>query len=330
MKKENIKKKNLNSVMMLGYGEMAESALLSLAERFKVATVVTPPLDSDLYRFSKEIAVEKTAQVLRVPIVRTNSNEEIEVLIKKLRPQALVICSYNKILGPDILKLTKCINVHGGDLPRWRGRANFNWAIILDKKKMGVTVHEAIPNLDAGNIFAQYSIPISERETIVSLYDKTNVIIRRNLGQVVEKVLKGYKGRPQRGQNTYCCTRLPQDGYIDWSLSSKQIDRFIRGLTNPFPGAFTYFKGEKMNVWSAEIPKNPLKYVARIPGRIIKIYKGLGVEVLTGDSSIILKEVTYGGENRTADDFINTVKTSLGFNAVEAYEFLKAKIKGTK
>lgn len=324
------KNRTINSVAMLAYGEMAEAALLSLAERFKVVTIVTPPLDSDLYRLSSEIAVEKTAQALRVPIVRTDSNKEIEVLIKKLRPQALVICSYNKILGPDILGLTKCINVHGGDLPRWRGRANFNWAIILDKKKIGITLHEAIPNLDAGNIFAQYSIPISERETIASLYDKTNVVIRRNLGQVVEKVLKGYKGKPQRGQSTYCCTRLPQDGYIDWSLSSIEIDRFIRALTKPFPGAFTYFKGEKMDVWSSEIQKNPLKYVARIPGRIIKIHKGLGVEVLTGDSSIIVKAVTYRGKNGNADDFINTVKASLGFNAIETFELLKTKIEGTK
>ena len=325
-----MRKKILNSVVMLGYGEMSESALVSLAERFKVAAIVTPPLDSDLYRLSSEIAVEKTANALRVPVARTNSNKEIEALIKKLKPQALVICSYNKILGPDILKLTKCINVHGGDLPRWRGRANFNWAIILGKKKMGVTVHEAIPNLDAGNIFARYSIPISERETIVSLYDKTNVVIRRNLGQVVEKVLKGYKGKPQRGQSTYCCTRLPQDGYIDWSLSSIEIDRFIRGLTRPFPGAFTYYKGEKMNVWSSEIPKKPLNYVARIPGRVIQIHRGLGIEVLTGDSSIILKEVTYGGKDGNADDFINTIKVSLGFNAIEAYELLKEKFKDNK
>ena len=330
MKRKKTLEKIINSVVMLGYGEMAEFALLSLSKKFKVVTVVTPPLDSDLYRSSSEIAVEKTAHALRVPVVRANTNKEIEALIKKLQPHALVICSYNKILGPDILKLTRCINVHGGDLPRWRGRANFNWAIILGKKKMGVTVHEATANLDAGNIFAQYSIPISERETITSLYDKTNVVIRRNLGQVVEKVLKGYKGKPQRGQSTYCCTRLPQDGYIDWTLSSIGIDRFIRGLTKPFPGAFTYFKGEKMYIWSSEIPKNPLNYVARIPGRVIQIHRGLGVEVLTGDSSIILKDVTYGGKDGNADDFINTVKASLGFNAIEAYELLKEKFEDNK
>jgi len=325
-----MEKEILNSIVMLAYGEMAESALLSLAERFKVAAIVTPPLDSDFYRSSSEIVVEKKAHALGIPVVRTNNNKEIEALIEKLRPQALVICSYNKILGPDVLGFTKCINVHGGDLPRWRGRANFNWAIILNKKKMGVTIHEAIPNLDAGNIFAQYSIPISENETIASLYEKTNIVIRRNLGEVIEKVLKGYKGKPQRGQNTYCCTRLPQDGYIDWSLSSKQIDRLVRGLTHPFPGAFTYFKGEKMDIWSSEIPKDPLKYVARIPGRIIQIHKGLGVEVLTGDSSIVIKAVTYCDEYGSADEFINTVKASLGFNAIETYELLKAKLKGRK
>lgn len=326
MKKKSIGRKKLNRVAMLAYGEMAPSAIKSLTKLFNIKFIVTPSQNPNLYRRLEELEVEKLARKKGIKIVQTSDNKEIEKIVRMTKPDALVIASYNKVLPKSLLNLTKCINVHHGDLPNWRGRANFNWAIIMGLDSVGLTVHNASADLDAGNIYKQYTIPISKYETITTLYAKANKLIEKDLGRVVKMVIDGYEGKPQKGEATYCCTRLPEDGYIDWSLSSVQIDRLIRALTKPFPGAFTYFEGEKMNVWSSEIPKNPLKYVARIPGRIIKIHKGLGVEVLTGDSSIILKEVTYGGKNGRADGFINTVMTSLGFSAIEAYELLKTKL----
>ena len=325
-----MKNKDKNSVVLLAYGETGPFALKSLVELFNVKFIVTPPQDPNLFRRAEELEVEKLAKKKRIKIVQTNDNKVIEELVRETKPDALVISAYNRILPKSLLDLTKCINVHHGDLPNWRGRANFNWAIIMGRDRVGLTIHDAAVELDSGNIYKQYIITILKKETIATLYAKANKLIEKNLGLTVKEVINGYKGRPQKGEATYVCTRLPGDGYIDWSLSSIEIDRFIRGLIKPFPGAFTYFKGEKMNVWSSEIPKKPLKYIGRIQGRIIRIHKGFGVEVLTGDSSIILKDVTYGGKDGRADEFINTVMASLGFNAVEAYELLKAKLEGNK
>lgn len=326
----NIKKKTTlkkNKIVLLAYGYMASAAFNSLKRLFHIDFIVTPPLNLLNFRNDKKMEVERLAEKERVKIFRPKTNGELEIAIRSVKPDALVICSYNKILPKSILALTKCINVHHGDLPNWRGRANFNWAIIKGRSSVGLTIHDATAELDAGNIFAQYIIPINSNETIASLYSKANNITEKKLGDIVKKVIEGFRGTPQRGVGTYCCTRLPEDGYIDWSSSSLDIDRLIRALTKPFPGAFTYYKGEKMIIWSAEIPSVSPNYVCRIPGRIIKIHKGIGIEVLTRDSSIIFKEVSFRNKNGNADNFVNTINASLGLNDVEIFELLKKSLK---
>lgn len=312
------------SVLLLAYGEMGPFAYRSLRKHFNITAVITPLSPSDL-ETSPELIVKNLAKKDQVKILQTNSNSEIESFIRKKKPQALVICSYNKILPASLLSLTRCINVHHGDLPRFRGRANLNWALINGNKHVGLTIHEAIPDLDAGNIYSQYRIFISKTETIKTLYGKIDSLVEKSLGLVVKRVLQGFKGKPQKGKGTYCCTRLPEDGYIDWKKSSAEIDRLIRGLTKPYPGAFTYFKGKKMIIWSAEILKHSRIYEGRIPGRIALIHKNNGVEVLTGNSSILIKKVTYNNKVDDASHFITSVKTTLGINFIELYEHMVKK-----
>ena len=189
----------------------------------------------------------------------------------------------------------------------------------MGKKYIGLTIHQAIPDLDAGAIYAQYRIPITDSDTVATIYAKINVTVKAKISTIVKKVLLGFQGRPQRGQPTYCVTRLPQDGLIDWHQKTIQIDRLIRALTKPYPGAFTYVNGKKLIIWIAETPQRPRRYVGRIPGRIALLHPG-GVEVLTGDSSLILKTVNYAGYEGNARDFIATIKLSLGINWVELYE----------
>ena len=306
-----------HSIMLLAYGEMAPFAYRSLRSDFNIKTIITPPQPE-----SELLLVEHLSKKDHVQIIRTNSNTKIEQQVKKIKPDAVIICSYNKILPASLLKLTKCVNVHHGDLPRWRGRANLNWAIITGRSTVGVTIHEAIPDLDAGSIYVQKKIVISRDETIATLYEKVNRFVEKNLSKVTKKVLAGFAGKPQKGKSTYCCTRLPEDGYIDWNQPSLQIDRLIRALTKPFPGAFTFYKDRKLLIWNSEIPKKPRMYEGRISGRVICFHKNIGVEVLTKDSSIIIKEVTYGNTTTTADKIITTVKTSLGINWIKLHEKL--------
>lgn len=311
---------NTIKVLQLAYGQMAPFALESLLSSFKVTAIITPPAGKNLYRPQKNLAVETLARQHHIPIIKSDKFSDLETAINKYQPQAVLIASYHKVIPASILGLSKFINIHHGDLPRWRGRANVNWAIILGKKFIGLTYHEAIPDLDAGAIYAQLKIPIIDRDTVKTVYDKINRYVQKYSAPVIKKVLQSYAGRPQRGQPTYCITRLPEDGLIDWSQSTVTIDRLVRALTHPYPGAFTYFNGKKLTVWKTVIPRQPRRYVGRIPGRIALIHKNLGVEVLTGNSSIILTSVTYGHQSGNATDFIKSVNASLGINWVEAYE----------
>jgi methionyl-tRNA formyltransferase len=171
------------------------------------------------------------------------------------------------------------------------------------------------PGLDEGNILYQQLITINPDDTIANLYEKLNKIQQDNLGITVLKALQGDLGIPQNhDQATYGCTRLPEDGEINWSDSTKKISGLIRALVAPFPGAFTYFKGEKLIVWQAEIVNNPPQYQGRIPGRIINRSPTEGyVDVLTGDGVLRLIEVQLLDQEKTkAAKVIKSVKSTLG------------------
>lgn len=308
-------------IIQLAYGQMGPSALKALVKEFSVKAIVTPSPELGLYRSQKTLPVETLAEHYGVPVVQDDSFLGLEKTIKKYKPDAVVIASYNKIIPDNILKLSHFINIHHGDLPRWRGSANVNWAIMLGKKSIVVTIHRAIPNLDAGPIYAKFTIPISGQDTVKTVYDKLNRKLELNVAQIVTKVLHGYPGVPQRGEPSYCLIRMPEDGLINWTKTTREIDRFIRALTKPYPGAFTYLDDRRLTIWEAKIPRESRHYVARIPGRVALIHKD-GVEVLTGDGSILLTRVEYQGREGNARDFIKSIRTTLGINWVKWYEKL--------
>ncbi|OGH24578.1 MAG: hypothetical protein A3B47_03820 [Candidatus Levybacteria bacterium RIFCSPLOWO2_01_FULL_39_24] len=305
----------MKKIGLLAYGEMGFSALESLRSLFNVVWVILSPERSN-------VKLIKFAKKNNIKIFFTNNNDRIYRIAKNTKPEAIVIASYNKILPEKILTLCKCINVHHGDLPRFRGRANINWAIIMDKKKIALTIHEAVSNLDAGNIYKKYQIPITNIDNVETVYGKVNLLLKLDLAHIVNKVIKGYKGKKQIGNPTYCCTRLPEDGLIDWAKSSKDIYNLIRALTKPYPGAFTFFKGKKLIIYNAEIPKHPKIFEGRIPGRVISIIPNYGAEVLTGGSSIIIKNGLYEGKETVLSNVITSVKETLGINFASIYEQL--------
>lgn len=307
----------MKKIGLFAYGEMGESAFRSLYQNYSIQWVILP---EKTIQTDKERLTDRLVTSQKIKILYKSSIKDLYEHIKSNTPDAVVIASFNKILPANILDLTTFINVHLGDLPRYRGRANINWAIINGRKEIGVSIHEMIPDLDSGNIFKQKMIHIAFTDTVQTVYFAVNMFLEKELTKVVNKVLEGYKGRPQKGKATYCCTRLPEDGYIDWAATNKEVYNFIRGLTYPYPGAFTYFEGKKMIIWNAELFKKPKVYEGSIPGRIGSIIKDVGVEVLTGKGPILIKEVTYNGKKQNASAVITSVKKTLGINWVELYE----------
>lgn len=299
------------NVLLIGIGTTTFSALESLTAKCNVLGVVRN-VDAEL---REDDPVVSLAQKSGIPIFPDTSQTEIKSLILKFQPDCVVVSSYNQILPCELIELSVFVNVHYSPLPYYRGRANVNWAIINDEPFAAITIHQISSELDEGNILFQQLIPIIFDDSIADLYDKLNEIQGRYLGETIIKLLSGYKGVPQNSDEaTYCCTRLPEDGEINWSDSTRNIDCFIRSLVSPFPGAYTYFKGKKMLVWRAIPVKNPPVYVGRIPGRVIGRSKAEGyVDVLTGDGVLRIFEVQFeGGERTVAAKVIKSVKSTLG------------------
>lgn len=304
------------NVLLIGMGTTTLSALESLMSKCNVQGVVRS-VDTES---SSDDPVVSVAQKAGIPIFTDTSQKEIKSLILKFQPDCVVVSSYNQILPPSLIEPSTFINVHYSPLPHYRGRANVNWAIMNDEPCAAITIHRISPQLDEGNILFQQLIPIHFDDTVADIYNNLNEIQLLNLGDTVLKALYGYEGVPQNNaEATYCCTRLPEDGEIDWSAATRSIDCFIRALVSPFPGAYTYFQGQKLLVWQAKSVENPPIYVGRIPGRVIGRSKLEGyVDVLTGDGILRLLAVQFtGGEKTAPANVIKSVKTTLGLQTSE-------------
>ncbi|MEA5573577.1 methionyl-tRNA formyltransferase [Calothrix sp. UHCC 0171] len=298
------------NVLLIGIGLTTLTALKSLTAKCKVVGIVRN-VDTEF----NDDPVVSIAQKLGIPIFSDISQKQIKSLLLQFQPDCVVVSSYNQIISSELIALSTFVNVHYSPLPYYRGRANVNWAMINDEPSAAITIHKISSELDGGNILFQKLIPIEFEDSIANLYNKLNEIQFQNLGEIVLKLLNGYQGIIQNSyEATYCCTRLPEDGEINWSASTRSIDCFIRALVYPFPGAYTYFQQQKMLIWQAQSVKNPPQYVGRIPGRIINRSKSEGyIDVLTGDGVLRILEVQLEGEEKTAAaNIITSSKNTLG------------------
>src|SRR5262249_8350513 len=161
-------------------------------------------------------------------VCREGSLAALETLVSRLKPDCVVVSSYNRVLPGRILSCCRFINVHYAQLPRYRGRANVNWAIINGEAETGISIHVIVPGLDSGNMLFQQGVAIDPEDTVTTLYDKLNAVQRRELGRAVEAHLRGDVGTPQEEAGaTYGCTRVPADGEIDWTAPAQRLHHLV-------------------------------------------------------------------------------------------------------
>lgn len=304
-------------VGLFAYGEMGIAAFNALKKKFSIEWIVLP---SEKDRTPTESRLGIIASNEKIKIYSKPSFAQIENYIKESRIEIAVVCSFNKIFPKNLINLIPFVNVHLGKLPSYRGRATVNWAIINGSDETAVSIHRVVPELDSGKLLAQETIKIDETDYVGDVYRKINHFLEKSLAKVIKRVSEGYEGVPQLGKSTYCCTRLPEDGLIDWSKTSNEIYNLIRALSSPYPGAFSYINQNKVVILRSELPKKPKNYIGRIPGRVIAINKDGGVEVLTGDGSIIITKLLVNNKQMRASEFIQSTKVSLGINLPLLYE----------
>jgi len=240
-------------------------------------------------------AMDEIAAAHQIPIYKIDKiNYEID-RIKSLRPDWLFVLGFSQILSDELLNIPKdgAIGGHPTMLPKNRGRAPLTWAIIKGLSKTGFTLFHLSENVDEGDIIAQEEIPISPDETVLDLLDKVTYTSAKLLEEVLPDLLAHKEPRIKQdsGKANYWEKRTPKDGIIDWNNTTKELYAWVRALTKPYPGAFSFYKGKKLIIWDAVQSKTKGK-----PGKILNMSDGYFI-VGTKDSSLKVTEFEIAAEH---------------------------------
>ena len=185
--------------------------------------------------------------------------------VKSAQPDVIFSFYYRKIIDMKILDLAPlgAFNMHGSLLPKYRGRACVNWAVLNGETETGVTLHHMTAYADRGNIVNQEAVSIGENETSHDVFMKIIPASGRVLSRSLDDILTGNaEGIPQdETKATKFGRRRPEDGLINWSKSAREIHNLVRAVTHPFPGAFFYSNGKKVMVWKTRVHDKALELI---------------------------------------------------------------------
>ena len=252
--------------------------------------------------------VKVCAQSHEIPVFQptTLRDGEALALLKQLAPELIVVAAYGKVLPDEILALPAkgCINVHSSLLPKYRGAAPINWAVVNGDQETGVTIMDMAHELDAGDIIAQVKTPIGPDELVEQVHDRLAALGGELLGQVVEQIAQGKASRTPQDpeQVTYAPMLSRALSPIDWNQSAQAIHNKIRGL-NPWPATSTdILGGEPVKVFHSQVTGRTAKGA---PGTILGGGND-GIEVLCGDGTVlrILELQAPGSRRMSAGDYL--------------------------
>jgi len=295
----------------MGTAELACASLeaLSNAPEFQVVAVVTQP-DKPKGRDLKlqPSAVKQLALKLNLPVlqpVKARSQDFIGTL-GHLTPDLIAVVAYGQILPQAILDLPKlgCLNVHTSLLPKYRGAAPIQWAILNDEAETGVTIMQMDAGLDTGAILSQTTTPIEPGDTSQTLHDRLALLGSELLVQTIPNLAVGtIVPRKQPDGGSYARKISKEDGRIQWTDPARKIWNQIRAFT-PWPGVFTYQEIEGgrrlLKIWNAEIAENS----SGEPGKILLADKS-GIVIGCGENGLrILAVQKEGGRRLSAQEFL--------------------------
>ena len=260
----------------------------------------------------KKIAKDAGLNIYQPP--RVNTDEVIKFL-KSLSPDLFVVVAYGQILSQEILDIPKVfsINAHASLLPKYRGAAPINWAIINGDNKTGITIIKMIDKMDSGPIISQETLDISEDDTSVTLEEKLSSLAAQFLLDAIKSIEnKDYHLTAQDKTKVSLAPKLKkEDGQINWEKSGQDICNLIRGVL-PWPGAFTYYNSKLLKIYRAEVIRLLGHPVIRSPAQIIEISKE-GIVVSAAQDNLIIKELQIEGKRiMQAGEFIAGHKICVG------------------
>lgn len=251
----------------------------------------------------KEYAEQKGLKVYQPEKIR--KDEELYETLKALKPDVIVVVAFGQILPQRILDIPKygCINVHGSLLPKYRGAAPIQWAVINGDKVTGITTMYMDAGMDTGDMIQKLEVNIEDDDTFGIVYEKMKLAGGKLIIETLEKLADGLITRTKQPENYTIAPMIEKDlGNIDWNNTSSKIRNLIRGL-NPMPGAFTNIDGQKMKIWKAELTNLKSKLE---PGTIVEANRRDGLLIATGDGILEIVEMQMPNSKKMlAKDYFN-------------------------
>lgn len=308
-------------VIFMGTPEFAIPSLRALIEGPDdvVAVITQPDRAKGRHGVLSPPPVKVLAQQHNISVYQPEKVKDKDFLpqLKALNPDVIVVVAYGQILSREILDIPprRCINVHASLLPKYRGSAPINWALINGEKVTGVTSMIVSAALDSGPILLKKEVAISGDDDVKTLHDKLSTAGGELLSETMNGIRKGVLTPVPQNESeaTYFPMLEKSDGLIDWHKKAEEIRNRIRGL-NPWPGTYTYLRNEHseeknmLKIFKAEVIGGP----PDLPGTILDI-SDKGIVIATAEGYLSIKELQLEGKRRmSVAEFIRGHKIEKG------------------
>jgi methionyl-tRNA formyltransferase len=296
-------------VVFMGSPEFAVSSLRALASRHEVALVVSQP-DKPAGRGGKLAAppVKVAALELGLPVAQPRSAKtgELQGALAATGAELAVVVAYGKILPRAVLEALPrgCINVHGSILPRYRGAAPVQWAVIHGEAETGVTIMQLDEGMDTGPTLLERRVAIEPEETAGELLARLGPIGAEAMLEAIDGLAAGtLRGVPQdHARATHAPMLTKADGAIDFAQPARAVAARIRGV-DPWPGAYAALRGQTVKLFRARADEAGGAGAAAPPGTVVAI-DAAGARVACGEGTVVIRELQAAGRKRlTAAQF---------------------------
>ena len=291
-------------VIFMGTPDFSVGTLHALAEAgHEVVLAVTQP-DKPTGRGGKVQfpPVKEEALALGIPVFQPKKIREPDCIaeLRKYDADVMVVIAFGQILPKEVLGMTPygCINVHASLLPKYRGAAPIQWAVINGEEVSGVTTMQMDEGLDTGDMLLKTEIPLDEKETGESLHDKLADAGAKLCVKTLKELEEGSVIPVKQGESpTEYAKMLDKEmGNINWSRPAVSIERLVRGL-NSWPGAYTDWNGRTVKIWGAQACAPDKAESAGVPGTVVRVEKD-GFFVLTGEGTLRITQLQLPGKKK--------------------------------
>ncbi len=288
-------------IIFMGTPDFAVPALhhLLLGPDQVVAVVTQPDRPKGRGKKLSPPPVKKLAEQAGIPVLQPTKIRTAEFAdeLRSYRPHLIVVAAYGRILPDSILALPPlgCINIHGSLLPRHRGAAPIQWAIIKGDAQAGVTIMQIDAGMDTGDMLLPAAIPVEEDETAGSLFDKLAVLGGQTLMIALDRLHRGVlpASKQDHALTTAASPLTKEDGCLDWNRPAQELHRLIRGL-DPWPAAYSFINGQRFRLFAPEIIH---KDSQQAPGTLI-VADQQGLLIATAHDCLLIKEIQPEGKKR--------------------------------